>query len=315
VGAVVYAHVGWRHRLYIPNSLSSRPQKQQTKGQAQLRGSKPSCTDQIAAQECNTKGNRVAAIPELLTKIPDEYKPLAALAIGAFVLVFIALFHGSALHWILVLQRCGERRLRVGRPRVIAASFLFGWSVFLMLDLHLVEVLIWAFAITRMGLVVHAYDAIYFCANAYTTLGMGKMDVEEHWHIITPVVAISGLFTFAWTTSALVDVVTANRRLLERLEDEREQVMHMRFAMRKKAWEALRAERDAEHTKKDKIEVQAAEVSFLERYKLWREERMEVAALRRAKATEIEALRQKERQEEKKLPGTPPADSVDKKQP
>ena len=251
----------------------------------------------------------MAGIPELLTKIPDEYKPLAALGIGAFVLVFIALFHGAALHWILALQRRGERRLRLGRPHVVAASFLFGWSVFLMLDLHLVEVLIWAFVLTRMGLVVHAYDAIYFCANAYTTLGMGKMDVGEHWHIITPVVAISGLFTFAWTTSALVDVVTANRRLLEQLEEEREREMRMRFAMRKEAWNALRVERDAEHMEKDKIKKQAAGFSFLERCGIWREERKEMAKLRRAVAAEIEALRQKERQNEEKQADKNPGDS------
>ena len=90
-----------------------------------------------------------------------------------------------------------------------------------MLDLHIAEILIWAFVLNRMGLLVHAYDAIYFCANGYTTLGMGKMDIEEHWKLISPIIGISGSFTFAWTTSALVDVVASNRRLIDRLEDER----------------------------------------------------------------------------------------------
>jgi hypothetical protein len=42
------------------------------------------------------------------------------------------------------------------------------------------------------------------------------------------------LFTFAWTTSALVDVVASNGWLLEQLEDEREREMEMRFALRKR---------------------------------------------------------------------------------
>jgi hypothetical protein len=260
-------------------------------------------------------GNCGDNIPTLLAKIPDEYKPLAALGIGAFVLVFLALFHGVGLHWILLQQSSGERRLRLGRPRVVAASFLFAWSVFLMLDLHLVEIVIWAFALTRMGLIVHAYDAIYFCANGYTTLGMGKMDVEEHWHIITPIIAISGLFTFAWTTSALVDVVASNRRLLEQLKDEREQEMHMRFALRKEAWDVLRANRNAEQMEKDKIKTQSVGLSFLDRCTIWRKERKEVEKLVRAKITEVEALRQKERQEEVNLLGPLPAGSENKKQP
>lgn len=247
----------------------------------------------------NSTGNCGAGIPTLLAKIPDEFKPLAALGIGAFVLVFIALCHGAGLHWIQVLQTRGERRLRLGPPRLIAASFLFGWSVFLMLDLHLVEILIWAFSLNRLGLIERSYDAIYFCANCYTTLGMGKVDVGEHWHIISSIIGISGLFTFAWTTSALVDVVASNRRVLDQLEDEREQEMHMRFALRKKEWDALRTERDAERADKQKIKTAATRSSFIQRFRTWREERKMVAELRRENRAECEDLYRQERLKER----------------
>jgi hypothetical protein len=256
--------------------------------------------------------NPGAHIPTLLANIPDEYKPLAALGIGAFILVFLTLFHGVGLHWILVGQRRGERRLRSGRPHVIAASALFAWSVFLMLDLHLVEIVIWAFALNHMGLIEHAYDAIYFCANDYTTLGMGKMDVDSHWHIISPIIGISGLFTFAWTTSALVDVVAANRQLLGALEEEREREMHMRFALRKKEWDALKTESDAERAEKAKG---AAGASLMQRFRMWREEREMVAELRREKLAKIEELRRQERLEEKKLGDGPAAGSEDTEPP
>jgi ion channel len=235
-----------------------------------------------------------------LAKIPDEFKPLAALGIGALVLVFLALTHGVGLHWILLQQRRGERRLRAGRPRVLAASFLFAWSVFLMLDLHLVEILIWAFVLNHMGLIVHAYDAIYFCANGYTTLGMGKMDVEEHWRLISPIIGISGLFTFAWTTSALVDVVASNRRLLEQLEDEREREMHMRMALRRREWEILKGDGVGVSPEDEKSSAKTGRASFLERLGIWKNEKREVEELRRA-AGEIEALRQRERVDEEKL--------------
>jgi hypothetical protein len=241
----------------------------------------------------------VDTIPTLLARIPNEFKPLAALGIGAFVLVFLALFHGAGLHWILLQQRHGERRLRSGRPRVIAASFQFGRSVFLMLDLHIVEIIIWAFVLTRMGLIVHAYDAIYFCANGYTTLGMGKMDVEEHWRILSPIIGISGLFTFAWTTSALVDVVASNRRLLEQVEAEREEEMHMRFALRKKEWDALKAERGAERAYKEKTETADAGSSIIQKLRIWREERKRIAELRSEYRAKMKDLRRQERLSEK----------------
>jgi len=176
-----------------------------------------------------------------------------------------------------------------------------------MLDLHIAEILIWAFVLNRMGLLVHAYDAIYFCANGYTTLGMGKMDIEEHWKLISPIIGISGLFTFAWTTSALVDVVASNRRLIDRLEDEREQEMHMRFALCKQEWDALKEPQVLVQSEKEKTGMQTAGVPFFQRFRIWKEEMGRVKELRRAKAAEIEALRQKERHEEESLaPGVPP---------
>lgn len=55
--------------------------------------------------------------------------------------------------------------LRRGSPHVIAVLLLFGWSVFLMLTLHILEFAIRALALLWMGLIPHLYDAIYFCAN------------------------------------------------------------------------------------------------------------------------------------------------------
>ena len=253
----------------------------------------------------------MASIPELLTKIPDEVKPIAALCIGTFVLVFLALFHGAGLHRILLQNRRGERRIRLERPHIIAASFLFGWSVFLMLDLHLVEILIWSLALKQMGLIVHAYDAVYFCANGYTTLGMGKVDVGEHWRIISPIIAISGLFTFAWTTSALVDVVASNGRLLEQLEVEREREMHMRMALRKQEWDALAGAAVAVPTEGEAAAAKPGRSSIFYWLGIWNENR-EVERLREV-GGKIEAMRHTERLDEEKLAAAALPANTDKK--
>lgn len=249
-------------------------------------------------------------IPALLAKIPDEFKPIAAIGVGALILVGLVLFHGVGLHHILVQYKRGERRLRLGRPHVIAASLLFGWSVFLMLLLHILEITIWAFLLTHTGLIVRAYDALYFCANAYTTLGFGNVDLGTPWRNISPIIGISGLFTFAWTTSALVQVVASQNQLIEKLEEEREQELQLRSTLRKDEWAALKNERDAERTEKEKTRMQVVGKSFFERRRIWKEERKTVSELRRAKGSEIGEQRRKERQDEEKLgPGDPPESS------
>jgi hypothetical protein len=248
-------------------------------------------------------------VPSLLAKIPDEYKPMAALAIGSFMLVVLVLFHGVALHLISVQQKRRERRLRLERPNLAAGALLFGCSVFLMLALHIVEILIWSFAITHTGIVKYAYDAMYFCANAYTTLGMGALDVDKHWRIISPIIGISGLFTFAWTTSTLVDVVASNGRLLEQLEVEREQEMHMRFALRKEEWDVLKTERSEALSEREKTRTQLSGLSFFQRRKIWREERNREEEFRSTAKAQIKDLRQKERQNEEKLGRETPTDA------
>ena len=177
-----------------------------------------------------------------------------------------------------------------------------------MLFLHVTEIFIWAFALKGAGLIVRAEDAIYFCANCYTTLGMGRLDVGEHWRLMNSMIGISGLFTFAWTTSSLVDVVASHRRLLDRLEEERIQEMHMRFELRKEAWDALKAERAAERAEEEKAGAAAAGASYLQRLRIWREVRKRVAELRRQRLAEIAELHRQERLKENEL-GTEPATS------
>jgi Ion channel len=191
---------------------------------------------------------------------------------------------------------------------------LFGWAVFLMLSLHVGGCILWAYSLLYLGLIPHAYDAIYFCANAYTTLGFGSVDLGPHWRNISPVIGISGLFTFAWTTSALVSVVAAHRELIDQLEDERERQIEMRFELQKDQWNALKSELHAEQSEKEKTRAQAAGASFLQRREIWRDERARVKKLREAKTAEVAELRRKEREEEAKLiPVVPPEKPGDSK--
>jgi hypothetical protein len=253
-------------------------------------------------------------IPTLLAKIPDEYKPIAAVGIGSLMLVSLALFHGAGLHIISIQQKRRQRQLRLGRPRLAAGALLFGRSVFLMLALHVVEIVIWAFVIIHAGFVKHAYDAIYYSANAYTTLGMGSLDIDRNWRNISPIIAISGLFTFAWTTSALVDVVASNGRLLEQLEDEREREFEMRFALRKEEGDVLKTERSEALSEREKTRTQLSGLSFFQRRKVWWEERNREEEFRTTARGQIQDLRQKERQDEEKLGPGMPTGTKDKEQ-
>src|SRR5665811_573607 len=187
-------------------------------------------------------------LSNLLASIPDDWKPLISLAVGSFILVSLVMIHGGAIHGVLVLHKRNGRRLLRERPHLIAAVLLFGWTIFLMLALHILGVTIWACVLILLGFIPNRYDAIYFCANAYTTLGYGSVDLGMHWRNIAPIIGISGLFTFAWTTSALVQVVSVHSQLVDQLEAKREEEQQLRSDLRKEVSNNLSKERLAERS-------------------------------------------------------------------
>ena len=116
------------------------------------------------------------SVAALLHAIPDEFKPLAALGVGSVILVILVIFHGISLHKILVHFKRRELRLESGRPHLWGAAFLFGWAIFRMLCCTSSRSSSGGSLFFSLGLVVHAADALYFCANAYTTMGYGTVD-------------------------------------------------------------------------------------------------------------------------------------------
>jgi Ion channel len=243
----------------------------------------------------------------LLLQISDNLKPWAALGLGAIILVCLVLFHGSGIHTILVFHKRNERRLWAGRPHRTEATLLFATSVFLMLSLHILGVLVWAFVLAHLGLILKADDAIYFCANAYTTLGYGLVDLDPHWRNISPIIGISGLFTFAWTTSALVSVVAAHNRLLEQLEIEREKQLELRAAARNAVGTVRGQESEAERSARLRIEKDRRADGVRGRFENWRDENREIEAMREAERAKIAEIQRNEGHDEDQLgPGIPP---------
>ncbi len=243
----------------------------------------------------------VPTLYSLLMKIPEELKPWVAIGIGSLILVCLVLFHGAGIHWILQLHRRGERRLLEGRPHIFRAIILFGVSVFLMLALHLIGVLAWALILVKMGFIQKAHDAIYFCANAYTTLGYGSVDLDPVWRNISPIIGISGLFTFAWTTSVLVTIVTCHNRLLEQLHREHEQETGLRANLRASVEDVRKKEHEAERELKAASQEKEAAAGLWQRWGIWQEEKRKALQKRKEELTEIAERFREEREEEDKL--------------
>ena len=144
--------------------------------------------------------------------------PAGDLLLGGLMLVIIVLIHGAGMRLITghVLRRS---KVIAQHPTEWRADLLLAGVIILMLSVHLFETVVWTTLLVRTHLVSNWSDAGFFAANTYTTLGYGSVILPQHWKMLAPIMAISGMFTFGWTGSVLVDIVGRVNRLKDLAED------------------------------------------------------------------------------------------------
>lgn len=135
-----------------------------------------------------------------------EAMPVPDIIFGGGVLVLVIMFHAFWIRFItgVVLKQAMVVQSRASLWR---ADLGFALTVMGLLVVHLSEVFLWTTALITGDIVSDWSRAAYFAANCYTALGE-PFSLPHAWRMIPPIIAISGIFTFAWTASVLVDFVS-----------------------------------------------------------------------------------------------------------
>jgi len=147
--------------------------------------------------------------------------PVEVLVVGSIMLLLITLLHGVGLDYIIERYRKGSERAKQRGLHPRLAVLLFSAAILRMLFLHIAEIWLWGVVLDAGHLMTNFRDAVYFAANTYTTLGYGDVMLSENWRELSPIIAISGLFTFAWTTSEMFNIVGDQHELVAQLSSER----------------------------------------------------------------------------------------------
>jgi hypothetical protein len=158
--------------------------------------------------EAQTELSKVESLGAELPLIQHmtQVMPVPDFVFGGGMLLVIVLIHAAAMRMLTdrfesSMQALGSRG-STWRP-----DLLMGVVVLLMLLLHLLEIWVWSAALVYSGLVDNWRAAGFFAANTYTTVGYGNFLLPDGWHMLAPIIAMSGLFTFGWTGSVLVEIV------------------------------------------------------------------------------------------------------------
>jgi hypothetical protein len=141
----------------------------------------------------------------------QEVEMITELGFGLLILVLIITVHGWCMGVVskFFAVRFARFRKDTAQWRV---SVLVGATIALLASVHLMETLMWTLPIWWLGLISGFRDTFYFVLESYTTLGAANVELPESWRLIGPMIAISGLFTFSWTGSVMVYVMTETGR-------------------------------------------------------------------------------------------------------
>ena len=145
--------------------------------------------------------------------------PAGDLILGGLMLVIIVMIHGASMRLTMghILRRS---KILAQHPSGWSADIMLAGAILMLLTVHLVETGVWTAVLVHSHLVSNWRDAGFFAANTYTTLGYGSVILPAPWKMLAPIMAISGLFTFGWTGSVLVDIVGRVNRLKDLAEGQ-----------------------------------------------------------------------------------------------
>jgi len=161
-------------------------------------------------------------IPMCVLLILPDVARFEAFGLGCVLAVMITLFHVAGLNRIADVYQRKTKKLVANERHALIASWYFSGTVLLMLCLHIVNTCIWGSILFGMKLIPNIHDAFYFAANTYTSLGYGDVPLSLDWRELSPLMAISGLFTFACTTGQLFNVMGQHRDVVAKLTSRRE---------------------------------------------------------------------------------------------
>ena len=169
--------------------------------------------DTAASAPMATQSDLPHLEPGVVENALTQALPVPDIMFGGAVLVLVIMVHAFCIR---VITGSFHKRSKVFHARTSPwrADLLFALVVMALLALHLTEVVIWSAALIFGDIVSDWAKAAYFAANCYTALGE-PFALPHAWRIVPPIIAISGIFTFAWTASVLVFFVSRYNAIRE----------------------------------------------------------------------------------------------------
>jgi hypothetical protein len=146
-----------------------------------------------------------------LSNYPFLLPLLKEILIGTALLLMVLIYHGSAINKVTMrFDRLTDNNLA---NKEYTWVFFHFYCAFISIALiHMFEVLLWAIFLRMLGLINDTLSAVIFSGSCYTTVGFAPDSLPWGWKSLAFFIAFTGLFSLAWTTSAMINMTNIYRQ-------------------------------------------------------------------------------------------------------
>ena len=142
---------------------------------------------------------------------------------GGILVAITMAMHGLGMLTILRVSEGLKHRFEP-KPSFASGLFLLILASWMIMVVHLSEVVVWASFFLWKGAFPNHSLAYYFSLNEYTTVG-SNFSLPLRWRLLEGMIATAGLLTFAWSTGVLLtlaqDFQEQQMRLLKQKRERR----------------------------------------------------------------------------------------------
>ena len=141
---------------------------------------------------------------------------LPGYALGIALLLVVMVIHGASL--LQITKRYEVKSyLYLADHQYSAVKWAFYVSVLLMFLTHIFEIIFCGLTIWAFHLMPSLGDSILFAGSTYTAMGFMDDTLPLGWKMLAVTIAFSGMFSFAWTASAMVSMTKNYRQAYTKL--------------------------------------------------------------------------------------------------
>ena len=141
---------------------------------------------------------------------------LPGYVLGGVMLLVVMVFHGAIL--LQIAKRYEAKTfVLMADKKYSAVGFCFYISILFLFLTHIVEIVLWGFALYSFKLLPALGQSILFSGSTYTAMGFMEDILPDGWKMLAVIIAFSGMFAFAWTASVMISMTKNFRQAYTKL--------------------------------------------------------------------------------------------------